>query len=56
MAILTRIRSVLPNVSTMVTKGAGLAALGIVAYDANYVGKMKADLYASSRDAKTTAY
>ena len=56
MTILTRIISVLPNVSTMVTKGAGLAALGIVAYDANYVGKMKADLYASSRDAKTTAY
>ena len=56
MTILTRIRSVLPNVSTIVTKGAGLTALGIVAYDANYVGKMKSDLYASTRDAKSTAY
>ena len=56
MAILNRIRSVIPSVSTLVTKGAGLAALGIVAYDANYLGKMQSDLYASSKDAKSTAY
>ncbi|MBR1618476.1 hypothetical protein IJ674_01115 [bacterium] len=56
MAILTRIRSVLPSVSSVLTKGAGLAALGIVAYDANYVGKIQSDLYASSKDAQSTAY
>lgn len=56
MAILTRITSKLPSVSTLLTRGAGLAALGIVAYDANYLGKMEADLYSSSRDAKSTAY
>lgn len=56
MAILTRITSKLPSVSTLLTRGTGLAALGIVAYDANYLGKMEADLYSSSRDAKSTAY
>lgn len=56
MAILTRIRSALPSVSSVLTKGAGLTALGIVAYDANYVGKVKSDLYASSKDAQSTAY
>ncbi len=53
MTILTRIKSVLP---TVITKGAGLAALGVVAYDANYLGKVQADLYASTKDAKSTAY
>ena len=48
MAILTKITSKLPSVSTLLTRGAGLAALGIVAYDANYLGKMEADLYSSS--------
>lgn len=56
MAILSRIRSVLPSATTLITKGVGLAALGIVAYDANYVGKIHSDLYASSKDAKSTAY
>ena len=56
MAIPTRISNLLPSVSTLAVKGMGLAALGVVAYDANYVGKMQSDLYASSRDAKTTAY
>lgn len=56
MPILTRIRSMLPSVSTVITKGAGLTALGIVAYDANYLGKVQSDLYASTKDAKSTAY
>ena len=56
MTILTRIRSVLPSVSTVITKGAGLAALGIVAYDANYLGKIQSDLYASTKDAQSSAY
>lgn len=56
MSILTRIRSVMPSVSTVLTKGAGLTALGIIAYDANYLGKVQSDLYASTKDAKSTAY
>ena len=59
MTILTRIKSVLPSASTVskiVTRGTGLAAVGIVAYDANYYGKIKADLYASTKDARSTAY
>ena len=56
MSILTGIKSVLPSVSTLITKGAGLTALGIVAYDANYMGKVESDLYASTKDAKSTAY
>lgn len=56
MTILTRIRSALPSMSTIITKGAGLAALGIIAYDANYLGKVQSDLYASTKDAKSTAY
>ena len=56
MAILSRIRSVLPSATSVITKGAGLAALGIVAYDANYVGKIQSDLYASKKDAQSAAY
>lgn len=56
MAILTNIRSVLPSASTLVKKGIGLAALGVVAYDANYVGKVQADLYSSTKDAQSTTY
>ncbi len=56
MSILTGIRSAIPSVSSIITKGAGLATLGIIAYDANYLGKIQSDLYASSQDAKSTAY
>ncbi|MDY6358803.1 MAG: hypothetical protein SPL76_04745 [Cyanobacteriota bacterium] len=56
MAILTRIRNVLPSATTVLTKGAGLAALGMVAYDSNYLGKVQSDLYASSKDAKSSVY
>lgn len=53
MAILTGIKSALPKI---ITRGAGLAALGIIAYDANYLGKVQSDLYSSTKDAKSTAY
>lgn len=56
MAIFSSIRRIIPSVSTVVTKGAGITALALVARDANYVGKMQADLYASEKDAKSTAY
>lgn len=56
MSILTGIKKVMPSVSSLVTKGAGLATLGIIAYDANYLGKVQSDLYASTKDAKSTAY
>ena len=56
MSVITKIKSVLPSVSTVLTKGTGIAALGAVLYDSNYVGKMQADLYSSERDAKTTGY
>lgn len=56
MTILTKITNALPSATSLITKGAGLAALGVVAYDANYVGKIKSDLYASTKDAQSTAY
>lgn len=56
MSIISRIRSVLPSASTVITRGAGLAALGMVISDANYMGKMKSDLYASEKDAASTMY
>ncbi len=56
MAIFSGIRRIIPSVSTVITRGAGIAALAMVARDANYVGKMQADLYASEQDAKSTAY
>lgn len=33
------------------SKGAGIAALGVIAYDAHTWGKIQADVYAKSRDA-----
>lgn len=49
-------RSIRTNVPKILAKATGVAALGMVAYDANYVGKMQADLYASERDAANTNY
>ena len=40
----------------ILTKGAGLAALGYVGYDAHHIGKLQADIYASEKDASYTAY
>ena len=42
--------------SQLLAKGVGLAALGLVGYDAHYLGKMQADLYSSEKDASSTAY
>ena len=39
------------NTGRIVRCGIGLGALGAVAYDANYVGKINADLYSSEKDA-----
>lgn len=44
------------NAGKILTKGVGLAALGLVGYDAHYMGKIQADLYASEKDAKAAAY
>ena len=56
MSVIGRIRSALPSGSKLITKGLGLAALGMVAYDSHYVGKLQSDLYASEKDAASTAY
>ncbi len=39
------------NLVKCLVKGTGIAALGVVAYDAHVVGKMKSDVYAKSKDA-----
>lgn len=44
------------NPGKYLTKGVGLAALGLVGYDAHNIGKMQADLYASEKDALATSY
>lgn len=49
-------RAITKNSGKILTRGAGLAALGLVAYDAHYVGKIQSDLYASERDAAATKY
>lgn len=57
MKILNNIRRAISNnTGKMLTKGVGLAALGLVGYDAHYVGKIQSDTYASERDANSTAY
>ena len=40
-----------PNIVKYVTKGAGLAALGVIGYDAHIIGKLQADSYAKRKDA-----
>ena len=50
-------KKILPkNPAQWVTKGIGIAALGAVAYDAHYIGKVQADLYSSEKDAASTGY
>ncbi len=39
----------------IISRGIGLAALGMVGYDAHYLGKVQADLYASEKDVASTA-
>ena len=40
-----------PNLIKYATRGAGLAALGIVGYDAHIIGRLQADSYAKRKDA-----
>lgn len=40
----------------IIAKAAGAAGIGMVAYDANHIGKVQADRFASEKDAKATAY
>lgn len=57
MRIISNITNALKgNAGKYLTKGVGLAALGLVASDAHYIGKLQADLYASEKDAKATGY
>ena len=51
MSISTALTSVKNNFTKYLAKGAGAAALGIVAYDSHIVGKLQADVYSKSRDA-----
>ncbi len=44
------------NAGNLLRKGAGLAALAYVGYDAHYIGKVQADLYASEKDAYSSAF
>jgi hypothetical protein len=56
MPILSSITSKLPSPVKVITKGAGLLALGMVLSDAHYTGKMQSDLYSSEKDASSTMY
>lgn len=57
MRIISNIRNALKgNAGKYLTKGVGLAALGLVGSDAHYIGKLQADLYASEKDAKAAGY
>lgn len=57
MKILSKISTTLKgNTGKYLAKGVGVAALGLVGYDAHNIGKMQADFYASEKDAKATAY
>lgn len=40
-----------PNIAKYLTRGTGIAALGLVAYDAHILGKIEADSYAKRKDA-----
>ena len=44
------------NAGKYLAKGVGIAALGCVGYDAHYIGKLQADIYASEKDANSAAY
>lgn len=51
MSLSTAFKSVKTNVIKYLPKAAGVAALGVCAYDAHIVGKLQADVYAKSKDA-----
>ncbi len=49
-SITTAIRN---NAGKYLIKGVGLGALGLVAYDAHYIGKLESDIYATEKDGKS---
>ena len=51
MSISTALSSVKNNFSKYLVKGAGVAALGVVGYDAHVLGKLQSDVYSKSKDA-----
>lgn len=56
MSVITKIGTFFKNNGgKILCKGVGLGALGYVAYDAHYLGKLQADLYASERDARAVS-
>ena len=40
-----------PNIIKYLTKGTGIAALGIIGYDAHIIGRLQSDSYAKRKDA-----
>lgn len=52
MSLISRIGS---NIGTLAARATGLAALGMVAYDAHVVGKLGADTYSQSNEADRLA-
>ena len=40
-----------PNITKYLTRGTGIAALGLVAYDAHILGRIQADSYSKRKDA-----
>lgn len=44
------------NAGKYIKKGVGLAALGLVGYESNYIGKIEADRYATEKDALATSF
>ncbi len=51
MSISTALTSVKSNLTKYIAKGVGVAALGVVAYDAHVVGKLQSDVYSKTGDA-----
>ena len=51
MSLSTALTSVKSNFTKYLAKGAGAAALGVVAYDSHIIGKIQSDVYSKSRDA-----
>ncbi len=51
MSISTALKSVKSNIPKYIYKGAGVAALGIIGYDAHVLGKLQSDVYSKTGDA-----
>lgn len=48
MSLSTALTSVKSNFTKYLAKGAGAAALGVVAYDSHIIGKIQSDVYAKA--------